>query len=344
MAINFYFRLEFIPEAQLPLIMKRIYRQIASFPLFDIIISPFAFIAGLILLLVRRIGFKYLKITRKVLLYIGVIPIRNHYYEPFVRKKTLLRPLSDVRYLPGIDLNTEGQLAMLNKFKYSDELYAVNEHEDLAFQFKNGSFEAGDAEYWYNIVRLIKPRTIIEIGSGNSTKVARLAIKINQNEVPEYNCEHICIEPYEMPWLERLGVVVLRNRVEEMDVSFFKKLKENDILFIDSSHIIRPQGDVLYEFLQLLPNLNKGVIVHIHDIFTPRDYRKEWVLDRIRFWNEQYLLEAFLTSNKNWKIIGALNHLKNNHFAHLKEKCPRLSVSHEPASFYIVKEGEPVLN
>jgi len=75
-------------------------------------------------------------------------------------------------------------------------------------------------------------------------------------------------------------------------------------LFIDSSHIIRPQGDVLFEYLEILPILNAGVFVHIHDIFTPKDYLSEWILDGKVFWNEQYLLEAFLSFNTCFKIMG----------------------------------------
>lgn len=96
-----------------------------------------------------------------------------------------------------------------------------------------------------------------------------------------------------MTWLEEVGVSVVRKKVEEVELSFFSRLQGNDILFIDSSHIICPQGDVLFEYLELLPSLNKGVIVHVHDIFSPKNYLKQWLQDEIWFWNEQYLLEAF---------------------------------------------------
>ena len=82
-----------------------------------------------------------------------------------------------------------------------------------------------------------------------------------------------------MPWLKDIGVELIRKKVENIDLDFFQKLEENDILFIDSSHIIRPQGDVLYEFLEILPSLKKGVYIHIHDIFTPRDYPNHWLMD-----------------------------------------------------------------
>jgi hypothetical protein len=140
-----------------------------------------------------------------------------------------------------------------------------------------------------------------------------------------------------MPWLEEIEASVVRKKIEDMDPLYFAELEENDILFIDSSHIIRPQGDVLFEYLELLPALSPGVIVHIHDIFSPKNYLKGWLEDEVRFWNEQYLLEAFLTHNRDWKIIGALNYLHHNHYEKLKAVAPYLTHDREPGSFYIQK-------
>jgi hypothetical protein len=122
-----------------------------------------------------------------------------------------------------------------------------------------------------------------------------------------------------------------------VDRAVFDSLQEGDLLFIDSSHVIRPQGDVLCEYLELLPRLNPGVIVHIHDIFTPRDYLKEWVVDKVRFWNEQYLLEAFLSGNSSWKIVAALNFLRHDHYSELQRAVPTLDQRSTPTSFYIQK-------
>jgi hypothetical protein len=160
---------------------------------------------------------------------------------------------------------------------------------------------------------------------------------MNLRDDPEYTCKHICVEPYENPWLEESGISVVREKVENLDVSFFHELNENDILFIDSSHIIRPHGDVLFEYLQLLPSLKKGVIVHIHDIFSPKNYLRRWLQDWVLFWNEQYLLEAFLTHNKDWRIIASLNYLSHKHFNKLKSVAPFLTPESEPRSFYIQK-------
>ncbi|MFU8843559.1 MAG: hypothetical protein ACNA7V_07110, partial [Bacteroidales bacterium] len=102
-------------------------------------------------------------------------------------------------------------------------------------------------------------------------------------------------------------------------------------------------GDVLFLFMHVLPVLKPGVIIHIHDIFTPKDYLEDWVIGKNRFWNEQYLLEAFLSFNEKFKIIGALNFLRHFHYRELSEKCPILKMQidrglqREPGSFWIKK-------
>lgn len=266
-----------------------------------------------------------------------MFPIRNHYYEPQFDMRKISRPFTEERRLLGVDLNIKEQLELLDKLKFADELKntPTKKPSDLQFYLNNGAFESGDAEYWYQIIRLKKPRHIIEIGSGNSTLMAIKAIKRNQADEPPYQCKHVCIEPYENSWLEKTGVSIMRSKVEDLDVSFFSELAENDILFIDSSHMIRPEGDVLFEYLELLPSLNRGVIVHVHDIFTPRNYLNQWLINEVRFWNEQYLLEAFLTQNNSWKIIGSLNYLHHNFYQKLKAVCPFLTPNREPGSFYM---------
>lgn len=188
-----------------------------------------------------------------------------------------------------------------------------------------------------SLIRLKKPKRIIEIGSGHSTLMAIKAISENKKHDNTYTCDHMCIEPYEMTWLEKSGVTVVREKVENVDISFFSTLESNDILFIDSSHIIRPEGDVVFEYLQLLPILKKGVIVHVHDIFSPRNYLNSWIKDDMKFWNEQYLLEAFLTHNSSWKVIGSLNYLHHNYYDKLNDICPFLTPEREPGSFYMQK-------
>jgi hypothetical protein len=180
---------------------------------------------------------------------------------------------------------------------------------------------------------------MIEIGSGHSTLMVQKAVKDIRVQNPDYTLEHICIEPYEMPWLEKTGVRVIRQVVEEVSSDLFKTLGKNDILFIDSSHMVRPQGDVLFEFLEILPVLQKGVIIHVHDIYSPRDYPKKHLVEDVMFWNEQYILEAFLSCNKEFEIIGALNYLKFHYPREIFEKLPVLDKMKDqvPGSFWMRK-------
>ncbi len=308
-------------------------------PIADLVLLPFVYVSSWLLKLVRRAGVKNLPFCKAALMRVGVFPVLDHYYEPQFDHRQPDPEFNVDRHLPGIDWNVSGQLAVLDGLTCSDEVenLPTEKPEGLGFYLNNGSFESGDAETWYQFIRKYKPSRIFEIGSGNSTLMAARAIRANKKDDPAYTCKHLCIEPYEMPWLEELDVSVIRSRVETLDLSFFAELDENDILFIDSSHIIRPQGDVLYEFLELLPSLNKGVIVHVHDIFSPKNYLREWLQDQVRFWNEQYLLEAFLSHSSDWKIMAALNFLHHQHFDQLKRVCPNLTPEREPGSFYIVK-------
>ena len=84
----------------------------------------------------------------------------------------------------------------------------------------------------------------------------------------------------------------------------------------------------------ILPSLKPGVYVHVHDIFTPKDYLKKWIVDDVKFWNEQYLLEAMLSHSSRYEIIAALNYLKHHHYDSLAKVCPYLSEDREPGSFY----------
>jgi predicted O-methyltransferase YrrM len=306
-------------------------------PAADIVLSPFVYLSALLLKLIRTAGVQRFSYSRRMLFRAGCFPVRDHYYEPAFDNENLRGALSQDRQLPGIDWNRDEQLHLLGSFCCDNELDGLPHAkiDDYEFYLDNGYFGPGDAEYWYNLIRLKKPKRIIEVGSGYSTLMAVRAVQTNKGDDPLYRCEHIVIEPYENHWLERLNIKVVREKIEDLDMQMFQGLEANDILFIDSSHIVRPRGDIVVEYLELLPALKAGVIVHIHDIFSPRDYPADWIVDKVYFWNEQYLLEAFLTSNIDWKVIGALNYLCHNHFDKLKAKCPFLTHEQEPGSFYI---------
>ena len=318
--------------------MRKILKSVL--PLIDFLLVPIALIASVAMRTTRRISLNRLPLTLQTFRRVGVFPILDHYYEPLFNPKHLRMPLSDDRQLAGIDWNVTEQLDLLAKFHFNDELvkFPVDQQPGNGFFYGNGMFESGDAEFLYNMIRLYKPRRIFEIGSGQSTRLATSAVEANRGEDAGYQCEHVCIEPYEAGWLEQLNVKVVRKPVELLDKSFFGQLEKDDILFIDSSHIIRPQGDVLFEYLELLPIIKPGVLIHIHDIFSPKDYLAEWIESDVCFWNEQYLLEAFLSYNSEFKIVGALNFLRHHYPDELTAACPVLSKqleSREPGSFWL---------
>ena len=269
----------------------------------------------------------------------GVAVIAHHYYSPAMTAGDLRHDLRDVRPLLGLTLDLDRHRAFLAGLDFAEELRALpmTPPSEAEFGFANNFFSAGDAEILYGVIRRDRPRRIYEIGSGRSTLVARLAIAANQRADPTYTCDHRCIEPYEVPWLESTGVTVIRERVELVDLALFDALEAGDILFVDSSHVIRPQGDVLREITEIYPRLKPGVLVHIHDIFTPRDYPRRWVVDEMRMWNEQYLLEAFLAYNPHFEIVCALNWLATDHPDLLRDACPVLTerMPKQPGSFWM---------
>lgn len=281
---------------------------------------------------------RHMKRSRGIFDRFGVSVIRNHYYAPVVLPTDIRRSLREDRKLDFIDFRIDRQLELISKIGVAAEISEVAEQaiNGIRFDPRNVNFGVGDFEIYYSLIRHFKPGKIIEIGSGHSTVIASLAAR--RNETDGTRTEITAVEPFEQPWLEQLGVDVIRQKVEDLGAGPFEALAENDILFIDSSHVIRPQGDVLFNFFSLLPRLRPGVLVHVHDIFTPFDYPDNWVLEERRLWDEQYLLEAFLAYNDEFEVLLANNYLKNRHFEPLKAVCPHLTPSAQPGSFWLRKK------
>ena len=298
-----------------------------KFPI-DIIFSILIIPSGIVMLLFRKIGSHKLYLSKSILKKIGIFPLTTNYYEPLFNFDNLKKKLSDKRNLPGISFNTDFQIKNLRKFNYKKELNNLN------FNIHNNFFQAGDAEIYYQIIRHYKPNKIIEIGSGHSSLLAKEAIK-NNKIIDNFITELTCIEPYENKWLEKNEIKVIRQKVEEINDNIFTNLDKNDILFIDSSHVIKPQGDIIRVFLEILPRLKSGVIIHIHDIFSPRDYPENWLKIENRFFNEQYLLEGILDNSSRYNIMLSLNLLKHDFYNELNNVCPYLNEKSEPSSFYI---------
>jgi hypothetical protein len=217
-----------------------------------------------------------------------------HYYEPLPDFRTITpERIERRRSYPAIDFNWAEQLELLNRLSaYREELLAVD------FDFENDYFSGFDAAVYYSLIRHLKPRRIIEIGGGFSTRIAVKALAVNRTG------SLTCIEPYPEERLNgaNANIELIRKRVEEVDLEFFSSLQADDILFIDSSHTVKFGSDVCYELLEILPSLAPGVWVHVHDIFFPHDYPAEWLVKRRLALNEQYLLEAFLAFNRQFRI------------------------------------------
>jgi tRNA G46 methylase TrmB len=143
--------------------------------------------------------------------------------------------------LPGINFGTSNQVEFLKSFDFSIEIEKLSkiENSHLNYSFNRGSFLSGDSEILYSFIRLLKPKKIIEIGCGQSSLMIQHAIDFNKEEYLKYECKHYCVEPYPNSWLKEIDAKVIDNKVEDCDLSLFSSLNENDILFIDSSHIIR---------------------------------------------------------------------------------------------------------
>lgn len=278
----------------------------------------------------------------------------NYFYQPIPDTRTLKDELwLRQSELAGVDMNEQEQFQLLNQFlKFKNEYDAFPRDKALKpyeYYINNDMFGPVDAEILYCMVRHFKPKKIVEIGSGYSTYLFAQAILKNEAENGN-RAELTAIEPYPNEVLRRgfPGLSKLISaKVEEVDLSEFSELKENDILFIDSSHVLKIGNDVQYEYLEILPRLNKGVIVHIHDIFLPAEYPKKWVLGMHRFWNEQYLLQAFLAFNGAFEVLWAGSYMHLRHRNQLEKASSSYNrdtvwATHVPGatSFWIRKKDD----
>lgn len=272
-----------------------------------------------------------------------ILPV--HYYSPIPNTQELPDGVWQQKRLPlGFDLNEESAFDLLERF---NEMYAreyntfpsVSDGGAPKFYLNNKAYSSGDAEILYAMVRDLKPRKIVEIGSGYSTLLICQAIRENQREALDYRCEFIAIEPYPPSILSPLPIEVTRlesKPLHQVNSDLFSSLGANDLLFIDSTHVARIGSDVVHEYLFLLPNLAVGVVIHIHDIFIPAEYPRVWIDEARYFWNEQYLVEAFLSYNSAFQVIMPTHNLWLKYPERFHRNIPaRDSIPFHPSSFWI---------
>jgi len=259
---------------------------------------------------------------------LGVSVTPSHFYFPVPKLKSFQgKDWSACRPCSALDLHLDEQIECLRReiLPFVPE-WTFPEHasgDRHRFHFNNGFFERVDAEVAYSLVRSRKPRRIIEIGSGNTTLL--LAAALEKNGAEGYAGELISVEPHPASYLKDglKGLTqLIESPVQHVPEDVFRTLRANDVLFIDSSHVVSIDSDVLYECLRILPALAPGVLVHFHDVFTPLDYPEKFVMTNLCFWGEQYLLEAFLSFNSAFRVKWAGSAMQRFHPDVLREAFP----------------------
>ena len=234
-----------------------------------------------------------------------------HFYSPIPTTHELGPDVYDKIFdCTGIDWNLSGQQANLEEFhaKYYNEYKpAVN----------IARFSQVDSFILYSFIRERKPARMIEIGSGESTKVSLAALDMNKKEGS--TCEFYAIEPYPEKFLRDIQspeFTLISKKLQEVDIDL---LTSADLLFIDSSHVSKIGSDVNYEILEILPRLKAGALIHWHDIVIPTNYWKRWIDSGNQFWNESYMVHSFMLFNNCFRVVWASRYMQINHSDKLRK-------------------------
>jgi hypothetical protein len=227
------------------------------------------------------------------------------------------------RATPGIEWNAHEQRRLATDvFKHQDRLpFATQESSDpTEYWTGNDQYPALDAWLLEAFLRYLRPKRMVEIGSGFSSLVSA---RVNR-EFLRGSMRFTCIEPYPRNFLEAgvPGISELRvEKVQHTPLELFEGLGRGDVLFVDTSHTVKTGGDVTWIYGEILPRLGPGVAVHIHDAFIPGDYPQEWVLEGWG-WNEIYLIKAFLAFNSEFEILFGARWMLQNHPELVSEAFP----------------------
>lgn len=240
---------------------------------------------------------------------IGIHTKKVHFYSPIPDTRNLPSDIWERRSeIPGVDLQLERQVGLAedlgHRFRAEFEEFPLeSDGNPQHFYLHNNMYGCVDAEVLHGMIRSARPKRIVEIGSGFSTLVASGALARNADD--GYRGVITCVEPFPRPFLEGLPHVdqIIRQPVQQVPLSVFTELNEGDILFIDSTHVAKVGSDVCYEFFEILPRLRPGVLVHVHDVFFPEEYPRRWIMKDHYFWNEQYVLQAFLSFNTAFQVV-----------------------------------------
>ncbi len=209
--------------------------------------------------------------------------------EAFERAGGLERPAYALS--PGMESFDIAQL-IAEYGQHKDALEALKNpaKNQTGYLLGNGYYDSPDADALYLMIRRFKPKRVIEVGCGNSTRVTRQAILDGGLDT-----QITAIDPYPRADIAHVVDAFEQKRLEEVDPALFEQLEAGDVLFIDSSHVVRMSNDVAHLFCRIIPTLKPGVVIHVHDVFLPYEYPKRFFYD-CPGWGEQYMLHALLQS------------------------------------------------
>lgn len=265
----------------------------------------------------------------------------GHFYSPIPSipevKANADRIFSDSDPL-GVDLNIDEQFNLLQTLKaFRDDLpydfLNAKENPDLRYRWVNGcQYRYSDVVFLYSIIRHLRPTRIVEVGSGASS-----AVMLDVNDLFfDSSIQMTFIEPYPerlfrfLTDVDKSTATVIEKKVQEVPLDPFLALEENDILFVDSSHVVKVGSDVNHIVFEVLPRLRKGVWIHFHDIFFPFELPQHWIVKHKNFWNESYLLRAFLMNNDSYEIILFNTFLQKRFRSWFEEEMPECLLGEEP--------------
>ena len=272
----------------------------------------------------------------------------GHFFSPIVsvdevRMREAEIVGSDRKSLAGIDLREDAQLELLKQLAvyYGDARFPEKRQDPCRYFFENPNYSNGDAILLYAMIRHLRPRRIVEVGSGFSSCVA-----LDTNDFHFSRSIHCTfVEPY--PQLlnsllkpgDENEIVIVSESVHDADPRLFLELEENDILFIDSTHVCKTHSDVNYLLFHVLPVVSRGVYIHFHDIFFPFEYPIEWIYEG-RSWNECYALRAFLYGNQGFRIELFTSYMTRFHGEFFEKHMP-LCLKYPGGSIWLKKTSEP---
>jgi hypothetical protein len=254
--------------------------------------------------------------------------VRSNYYSPIPDVARLPPSLwTSPAAMPGVDLKIDESLSYLRSIgPYIAEWQPPDAAPSggLGYFRRNNWYGELDGEVLYAIVRDRKPARVVEVGAGFSTLVITEALAANADEGS--GCEHLCFDPNPTAQVGEAASRVKFAAVggEEIELGVFARLAADDILFIDTTHAVRPAGDVVRLLLEVLPTVAPGVVVHVHDFFRPYEYPL-FLFEQGLYWQEHYLLQAFLAFNSDFEVLVANHALLRAHEDDVRSIVPRLS-------------------